>query len=51
MIVSKGQGNFETLHEEPKLIYFLLKVRCPIIGDELGTAENSLVLKRNQKMQ
>lgn len=48
MVISKGQGNFETLHEESKLIYFLVKVRCPIIGAELGTPENSLVLKRNQ---
>ena len=47
LIISKGQGNWETLHQEKKLIYFLLKVRCPLIGDVLEVAEGSLVFKRS----
>jgi hypothetical protein len=41
MIVSKGQGNFETLSEAPGNIFFLLKVKCPVIAEHtvlpLGT--------------
>jgi len=41
LIIAKGQGNFETLSEEPQNIFFLFKVKCPVIaaraGQELGT--------------
>jgi uncharacterized protein with ATP-grasp and redox domains len=46
LVISKGQGNWETLHEESKLIYFLFKVRCPVIGAVLKIPEDSLVFKR-----
>lgn len=32
LVISKGQGNFETLSEVKKPIYFLLTVKCPIVG-------------------
>lgn len=35
LIISKGQGNFETLSEIEKNIYFLLKVKCPVIAQHL----------------
>jgi len=47
LIISKGQGNWETLHQEKKLIYFLLKVRCPLISDVLMIKEGGLVFKRS----
>jgi len=31
MIISKGQGNFETLSEIDAPIYFLLTVKCPVV--------------------
>jgi uncharacterized protein with ATP-grasp and redox domains len=49
LIISKGQGNWETLHQEKKLIYFLLKVRCPLIGAALKVNEGSLIFKRSVK--
>jgi len=36
MIIAKGQGNFETLSDETTNIYFLLKVKCPVIADHVG---------------
>ncbi len=45
LVISKGQGNFETLHEVNKNIYFLLKCKCPVVCRELGRPMGSLILK------
>lgn len=46
MIVSKGQGNYETLSEEHKKnIFFLLKVKCSLIAAHLGVKVGDIVLK------
>jgi damage-control phosphatase, subfamily I len=47
LVVSKGQGNWETLHEQKKLIYFLFKVRCPLISEVLKVDEGGLVFQRS----
>ncbi len=44
MIVSKGQGNYENLSEEIG-IFFLLVVKCPVIGEHLGADVGDMVLK------
>jgi len=36
MIISKGQGNYETLSEEAGYIFFLLLAKCPVIAADLG---------------
>lgn len=33
LIIAKGQGNFETLSNEPGNIFFLFKVKCLVIAD------------------
>jgi damage-control phosphatase, subfamily I len=33
VIISKGQGNFETLTNEKAKIYFLLQIKCQVIAD------------------
>ena len=35
-IISKGQGNFETLSEVEAEIFFLLTVKCPVVGAHLA---------------
>lgn len=35
VIIAKGQGNFETLNEQPRSIFFLLKAKCPVVAREL----------------
>jgi uncharacterized protein with ATP-grasp and redox domains len=45
LIVSKGQGNFESLSGEEAPIYFLLKVKCPVIARHLGIGIGDLILK------
>ncbi len=46
VILAKGQGNYETLSEVRAPIWFLLKVKCPVIGQNLGVASGSFVVKR-----
>lgn len=46
IIISKGQGNYETLSEEQE-VFFLLKAKCPVIAQRLGIDVNEYVLGRN----
>lgn len=48
LIISKGQGNYGTLDQEKKLIYFLLKVKCPLIAKNIGAKEGDTVMKCNK---
>ena len=45
LIVSKGQGNYESLSGEEAPIFFLLKVKCPVIARHLGVGIGSSILK------
>ncbi len=48
MIISKGQGNYEGLSEEPLPVFFLLKVKCQVIARDLGVTEDSIILKQQK---
>ncbi|OIO74784.1 MAG: hypothetical protein AUJ85_04775 [Elusimicrobia bacterium CG1_02_37_114] len=46
MIISKGQGNYETLSEENKKnVFFLLKVKCALIAGHLEVNAGDIILK------
>lgn len=47
LIISKGQGNFETLSGRKENIYFLLKAKCVPVAREFGVPQGALILKRN----
>ncbi len=47
LIISKGQGNFESLSEEKAPIFFLLKVKCPVIARDIECQVDDMVLKGN----
>jgi len=47
LIISKGQGNFETLSGERAPLFFLLKVKCPVIARDIGCKVKDMILKRN----
>ncbi|MFZ5761406.1 MAG: damage-control phosphatase ARMT1 family protein [Thermodesulfobacteriota bacterium] len=36
LVISKGQGNFETLSECPRPLYFLLTVKCAVVARHLA---------------
>jgi len=46
LIVSKGQGNFETLFGETAPIFFLFKVKCPVVALHTGLPVGTHVLKQ-----
>ncbi len=46
LIISKGQGNFETMCDTKKEIFFLLKAKCDSVADMLGVRFNDIVFKR-----
>ena len=45
LIISKGQGNFETLSGAGKKIYFLLRAKCPVVAKHVGCKLGDSVLK------
>lgn len=45
IVVSKGQGNFETLSEADRPIYFLLTIKCPIVGNHITEISGKRVKK------
>ena len=45
MVIAKGQGNFETLSDAGRPIFFMLKAKCPIVARELGVRTGDIVLK------
>lgn len=47
VIISKGQGNFESLNGRKENIYFLLKAKCVPVAREFGVPQGALILKRN----
>ena len=49
LIVSKGQGNFETLSDCGKNIFFLLKVKCPVVAVSVGLPVGTHVLRRGRR--
>jgi len=46
LVISKGQGNFETLADENRSIFFLFKVKCSVIADHTGFNLGDIVLKK-----
>ncbi len=46
LIISKGQGNYESLSETDKEIFFLFKAKCEVIKLHLGHEVGSLVFMR-----
>jgi len=46
LVVSKGQGNFETLTGCSRPTWFLLKAKCPVVAELLGVPLGTLVIRR-----
>jgi len=47
LVIAKGHGNYETLSEiKGKRLYFLLMVKCKIIGRDLGCSVGDFVVKK-----
>ncbi len=45
LIIAKGQGNYETLSEIDKPVFFMLKAKCPVVAREIGCPIGSYVIE------
>ena len=46
-VIAKGQGNYETLSDMDKNIFFILKAKCPVIARDIGCEVGEMILRRN----
>jgi uncharacterized protein with ATP-grasp and redox domains len=50
VVISKGQGNFETLNEDERKIWFLFQVKCPVIANHYEYSVGDwMVLEKEKK--
>jgi uncharacterized protein with ATP-grasp and redox domains len=47
LVIAKGQGNYETLSDTDKNMFFVLKAKCPVIAQHLDCEIGCLVLTKN----
>jgi len=45
-IISKGQGNFETLRDPEKTVFYLFQSKCEVVSKELGLSLGSMILAK-----
>lgn len=45
LVISKGQGNYESLSDFDRDIFFLLMVKCPLVAHNIGIDKGTMVLK------
>ncbi len=48
LIIAKGQGNYETLSDVDKNIFFVLKAKCPVIARHLACEVGEMILRRSE---
>jgi uncharacterized protein with ATP-grasp and redox domains len=49
LVIAKGQGNFESLNECGREVYFLTQIKCKIIARDLNGAVGDWVVASNMK--
>jgi uncharacterized protein with ATP-grasp and redox domains len=49
LVIAKGQGNYETLSDVDKNIFFILKAKCPVIARDLSCEVGEMIF-RGRKM-
>jgi hypothetical protein len=51
MVISKGQGNYESLNDIDREIFFLLMVKCPLVARAIGIDVGTMVLKAKPRKE
>ncbi len=44
LIIAKGQANYETLDTQGERVFFLMKIKCPIIAQQVGFEVGNLLI-------
>lgn len=47
VVIAKGQGNYESLNDASRPVFFLTQVKCPIIAMDIKEPEGSWVVKHH----
>ncbi|OHB59403.1 MAG: hypothetical protein A2173_11775 [Planctomycetes bacterium RBG_13_44_8b] len=47
LVIAKGQGNYETLSDVDKNIFFILKVKCSIVARDFGCEVGEMIVKKS----
>jgi len=48
LIIAKGQGNFESLSNQPGNLFFLFKVKCPMVANHVQQPMGTQVLTQSK---
>lgn len=48
LVIAKGQGNYETLNDIDKNIFFVLKAKCHVIARNLGCKVGEMILRKSK---
>lgn len=48
LIIAKGQGNYETLNDIGKDMFFMLRAKCSVVAEHLDCRIGDMVLARNR---
>jgi len=48
LVIAKGQGNYETLSDIDKNIFFMLKAKCPVIARDLGCEVGEMIFRKSK---
>ena len=51
LIIAKGQGNYETLSDIDKNIFFILKAKCPVIARDLDCEVGEMILQKSNSFK
>jgi len=51
LIIAKGQGNYETLSDIDKNIFFILKAKCPVIARDIGCEVGEMILQKSNSFK
>jgi uncharacterized protein with ATP-grasp and redox domains len=48
LVIAKGQGNYETLSDVDKNIFFVLKAKCSVIARDIDCEVGEMILRRSE---
>jgi uncharacterized protein with ATP-grasp and redox domains len=48
LIIAKGQGNYETLNDVDKNIFFILKAKCSVIARDIGCEIGDMIFQKTK---
>jgi hypothetical protein len=51
LIISKGQGNFESLSESDYPVFYLLIAKCPVVAGHVGCRKGDFLLLDNRTLE